>query len=178
MIWYFASSVLIQTCANFCTGSLETHPKPRNRTSASCAFSRFFTFTILLTSEYSQRQYLARILKFCFPSLENRKILYDVQQSLLLEHSFIESIEGGIGCRIVRFLSFFFHYRNPYLAIRMSLSIRIHFCKRKRKGFCQLIIRCHKPFCINSCHCILKCRRKLSLIWKYRPCSCFHWQSF
>ena len=79
MIWYFASSVLIRTCANFCTGSLETHPKPRNRTSASCAFSRFFTFTILLTSEYSQRQYLARILKFCFPSLENRKILYDVQ---------------------------------------------------------------------------------------------------
>ncbi len=35
---YLASSVQIRTCANFCTGSLGTHPKPRDRTSASCAF--------------------------------------------------------------------------------------------------------------------------------------------
>ena len=31
-VYYFASSVQIRTCANFCTGSLGTHPKPRNRT--------------------------------------------------------------------------------------------------------------------------------------------------
>ena len=31
-IQYFASSVLIRTCANFCTGSLGTHPKPRIHT--------------------------------------------------------------------------------------------------------------------------------------------------
>ena len=66
---------------NFCTGSLGTHPKPRNRTSASCAFSRFFTFTILLTSEYSQRQYPAKILKFCFPSLENRMKFFMMSSS-------------------------------------------------------------------------------------------------
>ena len=32
-VYYFASSVQIRTCANFCTGSLGTHPKPRNHTS-------------------------------------------------------------------------------------------------------------------------------------------------
>ena len=37
-VYNFASSVQIRTCANFCTGSLGTHPKPRDRTSASCAF--------------------------------------------------------------------------------------------------------------------------------------------
>ena len=37
-VYYFANSVQIRTCANFCTGSLGTHPKPRDRTSASCAF--------------------------------------------------------------------------------------------------------------------------------------------
>ena len=31
-VYYFASSVQIRTCANFCTCSLGTHPKPRNRT--------------------------------------------------------------------------------------------------------------------------------------------------
>ena len=29
---YLANSVQIRTCANFCTGSLGAHPKPRNRT--------------------------------------------------------------------------------------------------------------------------------------------------
>ena len=32
-VYYFASSVQIRTCANFCTGSLGTHPKPRDHTS-------------------------------------------------------------------------------------------------------------------------------------------------
>ena len=31
-VYYFASSVRILTCANFCTGSLGTPPKPRNHT--------------------------------------------------------------------------------------------------------------------------------------------------
>ena len=31
-IQYFASIVLIRTCANFCTGSLGTPPKPRDHT--------------------------------------------------------------------------------------------------------------------------------------------------
>jgi hypothetical protein len=32
-IQYFASSVLIRTCTNYCTGSLGTPPKPRDHTS-------------------------------------------------------------------------------------------------------------------------------------------------
>ena len=41
-VYYFTSSVLIRTCANFCTDSLGTHPKPRDRTSAS--YASFDTF--------------------------------------------------------------------------------------------------------------------------------------
>ena len=38
-----ASSVRIRTCANFCTGSLGTHPKPRNHTSCEL---RVFTLPL------------------------------------------------------------------------------------------------------------------------------------
>ena len=43
-VYYFASSVQIRTCANFCTGSLGTHPKPRNHTSCEL---RVFTLSNL-----------------------------------------------------------------------------------------------------------------------------------
>ena len=44
-VYYFASSVLIRTCANFCTGSLGTHPKPRDRTLCELRVSRFHVIT-------------------------------------------------------------------------------------------------------------------------------------
>ncbi len=49
-VYYFASSVQIRTCANFCTGSLGTHPKPRNHTSCELHVfaKRFFVFMLLL----------------------------------------------------------------------------------------------------------------------------------
>ena len=50
-IQYFASSVLIRTCANFCTGLLGTHTKPRDHTSCELrVFAKlFFVFISLLT---------------------------------------------------------------------------------------------------------------------------------
>ena len=54
-VYYFASSVQIRTCANFCTGSLGTHPKPRDHTSCELRVfaKRFFVFISLLTIRMS-----------------------------------------------------------------------------------------------------------------------------
>ncbi len=48
-VQYLASSVQIRTCANFCTGSLGTHPKPRDRTSCELR-----VFTLLKIQRFSE----------------------------------------------------------------------------------------------------------------------------
>ena len=64
-VQYLASSVQIRTCANFCTGSLGTHPKPRDRTSCEL---RVFT--------------LLKIQHFSEISIPNEASLFKIAESL------------------------------------------------------------------------------------------------
>ena len=47
-VYYFASSVQIRTCTNFCTGSLGTPPKPRDHTSCELR-----VFTLIQSVNYA-----------------------------------------------------------------------------------------------------------------------------
>ena len=64
---------------------------------------------------------------------------------------------------------FFFCYWNPNFTVCVVGLFVVHFCKRERKRLCQFIICRHKPFGVDSCHCILQSKREDSFIWKNCP---------
>ncbi|MBP5169104.1 MAG: hypothetical protein ILP14_07865, partial [Oscillospiraceae bacterium] len=70
-IQYFASSVLIRTCANFCTGSLGTHPKPRDRTSCEL---RVFVKTLLGSRAKITKGKGAGFEKMTFPENQQEEL--------------------------------------------------------------------------------------------------------
>ena len=69
-IQYFASSVLIRTCANFCTGSLGTHPKPRDHTSCELrVFAKRCRHPYAFFQKCSSRSFMKTTFSFLQSSL-------------------------------------------------------------------------------------------------------------
>ena len=69
-VYNFASSVQIRTCANFCTGSLGTHPKPRDHTSCELrVFAKRCRHPYAIFQKCSSRSFMKTTFSFLQSSL-------------------------------------------------------------------------------------------------------------